>query len=122
MTKQTKIIAIVAGVVIISLSVFIGTIIGGGGRKKTYFKEFMQAKDNELKAVQGERDAYKLDADNSRTFLAQKRVDDSTTLASFYKSQQLFQQTINAQLKNIPVNIARIAHDDDAIRRAFSTD
>lgn len=83
-------------------------------------KAILAAKDETIKATQAERDAYKLMADNERNSKDQLRIADSISLANLYRSQQLFQQTINEKLRNIPISISHIANNDDSIRLYFA--
>lgn len=86
--------------------------------RKNNKDEVVKAKDETIKAIQRERDAYKDFADSERENLEQHRIKDSL-LNQLYLDNQKIHEEFEKELKDIPVNIRRIATNDDSILARF---
>lgn len=80
--------------------------------------DLIKAKDETIKAIQRERDAYIEMRDKESENIAEHRKKDSI-LHELYLSNQKIHESFEKELKDIPANIKRIAGNDDSIIAAF---
>lgn len=86
--------------------------------RKRSNEDVVRAKDETIKAIQRERDAYKDMSDRERESIEQHRIKDSI-LNQIYLDNQKIHEEFEKELKDIPVNIRRIAGNDDSITARF---
>lgn len=86
--------------------------------RKNSKDEVIKAQDQTIKAIQRERDAYIDISERERENLEQHRIKDSI-LNQIYLDNQKIHEEFEKELKDIPVNIRRIAGNDDSITARF---
>lgn len=79
----------------------------------------IEAKDETIKALKGERQAYQMVIDEKEKNIISLLKRDSVLNSNYIKSQQSYIK-LNEQLRNIPDYIDRISGNDDSIRLAFA--
>lgn len=82
--------------------------------------EVIKAKDETIKALEKTAEANLQLADVHRLNAIELRKKDSIYILQLQQNQTVY-KSLNDRLKNIPIAIQRIAHNDDSIRRAFAT-
>lgn len=124
MTRQDKIKYGLIGLVGILVIVLLFTIFRSLRKEgdADLYKQLLAEKEERIK-LKDEIIADKL-RDNSRLDkdISAIRIQDSISRATYFKNQSIVYKKIDERLKNIPINIARIAGNDDSIRAAFARD
>jgi hypothetical protein len=113
LTKHNVIVGLIILVIVIGGVILFSLLKSNKQVKDIYFDKYMALKDSMISHAQQ-------DANNYRDLYLQSKKDDSLTMANLIQSQKIFRLNINESLKNIPINLARIANNDDSIRAAFS--
>lgn len=118
MTTERKILIGVAAVVGVLVIIQLVTIFRP--RKEVSTNEaVIKAKDETIKAIQGEREAYKIMANDKANTINMLQQKDSVLIVQLSKTQPIYKR-IDEKINSIPAYINRIASNDDSIKRAFA--
>lgn len=108
------VLALVIGIILV-ISIFTGF-----HKKDPPVNEQVIAAKDETIAVLKEQRTHLLE-DNQKSDETIRLLEDrDSALQQHYLQNQIIYKQLDAQLKNIPADIARIAHNDDSIRAAFA--
>lgn len=127
MTKKQIILLCVGAVLLIIITLFVSNIFSHkSGPDKQLLNQVIQLTEERKAAddrtISTQQDFIKVILDDKKVH----ETNDSLLRIAFIQNQQFYiqsnqkYQAIDAKLKNIPTDIARIAHNDDSIRAAFS--
>jgi hypothetical protein len=118
MNREKKIIVILSVVTIISIVILLITLFKGS-RPVTDHSEVIAAKDETIKAIAGERDAWRTAKEEQKIVFQQQFARDSVLALHYLNNQKIYTQ-IDEKINSIPAYINRISGNDDSIRAAFS--
>lgn len=118
MTRADKIkYAVIAGLVLIVVLLLVSLFSGKGSTDNSTYKELIKAKDETIKAIQGERDAYILLTQEKDKSIAVSERKDSVLLQTIINNQAKY--TANEKrYQNIPFVVSNWSKD--SLRLAIS--
>lgn len=105
--------------VAVLLTLQIQSWFGRGSRPNDYYKEKIADKDSIISERQKLIDQKEEELLRRDERISQLEQRDSVLISNYLKNQTVYKK-IDAQLKDIPNRISRIAGNDDSIRAAFS--
>ena len=113
--------------ILLFIAIFIGALFvfnifkRGKSIDTTTYKKIISLQDSLIKSKQDIIDTKNEQNTQLNQQIASHEKQDSILLKTFLDNQKNY-KLIDARIKNIPIEIARIRNNDDSIRAAFSRD